>query len=136
MSARTCRPGPLVVILLVVLFGLPGIVWLAGGALYGSYPADWVDPQFRTPLGRARSAAIGLGLISLGWGIFTRARWAWIGYVAWTVAALYHTATTAFVPPATIQLYGFGYLMPLGLPYLWARRRDFDIARPAATEPG
>lgn len=124
--------------------GWPGWVLVAALAAFGAVlmalglaeaavpaairPATELDPA--DPTGRGLLILIGLCLLALAWGVLRFRRWAWWGAVAAGLLMAWPAIDGLLVQPLTggaPELPVFQLIVALSLPYLWVRRRDFEI---------
>ena len=75
----------------------------------------------------ARESTRAAWLLVLGWGLLSFSRWSWYAYVAWTAWTLFGLSQTMLAGEAVITLQEYSILVPLGLPYLWFKRRRFGV---------
>lgn len=91
-------------------------------------PATELDPA--DPTGRGLLILIGLCLLALAWGVLRFRRWAWWGAVAAGLLMAWPAIDGLLVQPLSggaPELPVFQLIVALSLPYLWVRRRDFEI---------
>lgn len=118
---------------LVAALGSLGAVLVALGVAESAVPqairpATELDPTDST--GRSVLVLIGLCLVGLAWGVVRFRRWAWWGAVAAGLLMVWPTVDGLLVAPlsgGTPRFPLFELILALALPYLWVRRRDFEI---------
>jgi len=124
----------------LLLIVIPGTLYATVALFHDIFPAPFGLVRIgdlSEAVVTARALTMGVLLLALGWGLLSFSRWAWYGYLAWMGVTVYGLSQTLFAGEAWITFEGLSILMPLALPYLWRRRRDFGVgARSAHTSGG
>ncbi len=129
-SGRSNRHGILASVFGLFVLVVPGVLAAFFAVFHDLLPGAWGavradDSSVATAV--LWQAGGGVGLVVLAWGLFSFWRWAWVAYLGWAAVTIYGLSQTMFAGEAVITLEGFSILVPLGLPYLWLKRRDFGI---------
>lgn len=130
MSRSASRHGVFVSLFGLLIVVVPGVFAVTVALFHNVLPPPFGPPRLAglsEAVETLRLLMIGVGRLVLGWGLLSFSRWAWYAYVAWTAVTIYGLSQTMFAGEAVITLERYSIFVPLGLPYLWLKRRHFGI---------
>ncbi len=113
----------------IVTLMAPGALAVLVGAFRAGLPLSWLQyPVWMSEIGaRALVLAVGVALLVVGKGYFSFRRIGWLGYMAWALWSAFIVVTTFRSGSAGLEIAWFPLLVIAGIPYVWMRRRDFDV---------